>query len=538
MKVVIIGGAGVFGSRLADLLIRDGHDVTLAGRKAPTALARELGAQAIKLDRSGDLAPLWALSPDIVVDAAGPFHAYGDDPYRIPRKTIDRHIHYLDLADDADFCAGLSRLHDSAVVSGSIALSGVSSVPALSSAVVADLVEGADDVDTIRIAILPGNKAPRGRSVIASILHQAGTPIEVTIDGERMRCRSWSDRRTFDLGEGRPRAAYLIRVPDLDLFPQRFGARTVTFHAGLDLDVQGRGLVFWSWLRWQLGLPLPGWLTDLTLWLSGKLANLGRDTGGMVVEVVGRWGKDWQIRRWQLTVRDGKGPCIPGVPIRTVLRNIEAVQRGAGPAIHTLPLASFEDSMADLPVAFERSSQSIAPLFQQVLGPSFAGLPSEVQTTHAVFGPLRLTGRGSVERGKGVWSSLLATVFRFPKATDDIHVEVLKTPRPDGSEIWRRTFGRQIFTSQLRAGPNGMTERFGPLTFDLGLHVANGALHFPVTSGRLGPLPLPRWLLPRSDAREQAEYGTFRFDVALYAPITGRKMVHYRGHLSRRGMEE
>ena len=40
MKVLVIGGAGVFGSRLARLLVRDGHSVTLGGRNL--AKAQEL----------------------------------------------------------------------------------------------------------------------------------------------------------------------------------------------------------------------------------------------------------------------------------------------------------------------------------------------------------------------------------------------------------------------------------------------------------------------------------------------------------------
>ena len=32
MKIVVLGGYGVFGSGLAELLLRDGHTVWLAGR--------------------------------------------------------------------------------------------------------------------------------------------------------------------------------------------------------------------------------------------------------------------------------------------------------------------------------------------------------------------------------------------------------------------------------------------------------------------------------------------------------------------------
>jgi hypothetical protein len=77
-----------------------------------------------------------------------------------------------------------------------------------------------------------------------------------------------------------------------------------------------------------------------------------------------------------------------------------------------------------------------------------------------------------------------------------------------------------------------MTEGFGPFTFRLALTARDGALHYPVTAGRLGPIALPRWLLPGSEAREYVEDGRFHFDVRLTAPLTGALMVHYRGYLT------
>lgn len=77
-----------------------------------------------------------------------------------------------------------------------------------------------------------------------------------------------------------------------------------------------------------------------------------------------------------------------------------------------------------------------------------------------------------------------------------------------------------------------MSERFGAFTFGIGLRVGEGALHFPVTRGRLGPLPLPRPLLPESRATESAEDGRFRFDVELRAPLGLGPIVRYRGWLA------
>ncbi|MCY0152146.1 saccharopine dehydrogenase NADP-binding domain-containing protein [Hoeflea alexandrii] len=107
MKVVVLGGYGVFGSRLAELLVRDGHDVVVAGRSLSKAqaLSGRLGCKALAVDVRREPDALFAGSPDVVVDAVGPFQTYGHDPYVIPRLCIEHGADYLDLSDDAAFTA-------------------------------------------------------------------------------------------------------------------------------------------------------------------------------------------------------------------------------------------------------------------------------------------------------------------------------------------------------------------------------------------------------------------------------------------------
>lgn len=170
-------------------------------------------------------------------------------------------------------------------------------------------------------------------------------------------------------------------------------------------------------------------------------------------------------------------------------------------------------------------------LFPRYLGADFAALPGEVQALHRIDGTVTWHGTASVTRGTSLWSRLIAALFRFPKAVAETPVTVTMTPRPDG-EVWVRQFGTSRFRSHLRLNAGRITERFGPFTFDLNLHVADGALHFPVTAGRIGPVPLPRRALPVSVAREYAADGRFRFDVAIHAPLTGALIVHYKGWLA------
>lgn len=533
MKVAIIGGYGVFGSRLCRLLTRDGHDVVVVGRNADSAkaLAEDIGAMSLALDRSADLAPLWALDIDAVVDAAGPFHAYGDDPYRLAKDAIAHRVHYLDLADDADFCAGIVALDQDAKDAGVFVLSGMSSVPALSSAAVAHLAKDVDAIDTIETAILPGNKAPRGQAVIDSILHQAGTDIDVTIDGTVTQVQSWSLSRMFDLPGNLKRRGYAIRVPDQPLFPAFFNARTVKFHAGLEVGLMNHGLAAFAWVRHKIGFGIPGWLTKATRRAAQLLAWMGTNTGGMTVRVVVRVGDQWQARTWRLLAREGEGPYIPAISVRAILRNPDLSQAGARPGLAVFDLADAEAAMTDLAVETDTQSVDLTPLFPKVLGPAFAQLDPAVRRSHQIYGVRRLSGTAQITRGAGIWPSVLAKLFGFPKAANDVPVTVTKSATPKG-ERWTRAFGDQVFHSHLSQGQNGMTETFGPFTFDLGLHVENGHLCFPVTAGRCFGVPMPRMFLPQSDAKEADVDGAFTFDVALKAPLTGQLIVRYQGRLS------
>jgi saccharopine dehydrogenase-like NADP-dependent oxidoreductase len=138
-RVLILGGYGNFGKRIAQALTREGIPVIIAGRskEKADALARTLPAslgEAAALDAAGDVpAELGRLRPAVVVNTCGPFQT---SKYHVARACIARRVHYVDLADGRDFVTGIvaldeqARRHDVAVISGA------STVPALSSAVI------------------------------------------------------------------------------------------------------------------------------------------------------------------------------------------------------------------------------------------------------------------------------------------------------------------------------------------------------------------------------------------------------------------
>ncbi len=352
MKVLIIGGYGVFGSLTARLLVRDGHQLWLAGRhpEKGRALAQELNAQTLKLNIGKAPEILFEAEPDVVIDAAGPFQYYGDDPYKIPRLCIANRCHYLDLSDSATFTKGIAVLNTDAMAAGVFALSGASSVPGLSSSIVADLIEDLDEVDLIDIAILPGNRALRGMSVIKSIVGAVGRPYQIWREGAWQTTIGWTDRKLYQLEPGLWRAGYCVDVPDIALLPALAGAKSVAFRAGLELPLMNLALYLLARLRQYGCFELPDMAYSALYLLSKLLYPFGSDRGGMEVSVSGKLRGDDVKRKWRLIAEHGHGPFVPGVMCRAILREHTNINTGARPCLAELSRPLVESAMEDLEI--------------------------------------------------------------------------------------------------------------------------------------------------------------------------------------------
>src|SRR6185295_14947439 len=96
-KILIVGGYGIFGGRLVELL-EDEPRLTLLVSGRSLERAREFCASRtqakanlvpVVFERDGaSSTPLAALQPSLVVDASGPFQQYGEQPYRLVEHCI------------------------------------------------------------------------------------------------------------------------------------------------------------------------------------------------------------------------------------------------------------------------------------------------------------------------------------------------------------------------------------------------------------------------------------------------------------------
>ncbi len=545
----MVGGAGAFGARLvAGLAATTDLPVIVAGRDLARAeaVARtvpEGRGRAVRLDAARvGASELRGIGAGIVVDAAGPFQ--GGAPV-LARAAIEAGLPYLDLADGRDFVAAFPALDAAARAKGVVALTGASSTPALSNAALDALTEGWRAVETVRVAIVPGNRAPRGLSVMRAILSYAGQPVRVLRAGA-WQCRpGWGFLSRITVpGLGR-RFASLCETPDLDILPARFPVlRTALFRAGLELPALHLGLSLASLpVRWRL-LPSLVPFARPFLAMAGGLDRFGSDRGGMSVEALGRDAAGRPTRAvWSLVAEAGDGPYVPTLPALAAIRRLTdpsaaPIPPGARPCTGVLPLAAIEAEMARLAIRTRRDTDHPAPLFERALGTGFAGMPEAVRALHGSVGDGAFHGRAEVLRGRGAAVALVAGLFRLPPAMADGPIRVTMEPDPEaGEERWTRSFPGRRFSSRMRlAGPGGrgrVREWFGPFAMDLAVSAHPAGLDMAVTGWRLGPLPLPRALRPTTQASERVDaQGRFRFDVALFLPFVGL-LVHYRGWLIR-----
>ena len=146
-RVLIIGGYGNFCSYIARSLAGDADIRLLIGaRSAAKAQAFAASLDAIhpaeghSLDIDGDLTEaLKRIAPDIVIHTTGPFQT---QDHRVAHACITLGCHYLDLADAGEFVATIDRLDAEAKAKNVLAVSGASSVPCLTAAVIDAYLSG------------------------------------------------------------------------------------------------------------------------------------------------------------------------------------------------------------------------------------------------------------------------------------------------------------------------------------------------------------------------------------------------------------
>jgi len=251
-RVLVIGGAGYFGSLLVEELLEYTDAQIIIGGRNKKRIGEFCRTNPARLT-SQEVDILQAPSVEraleqvqVAVCAAGPFQSL---PTTLLEFCLARNVHYIDLSDNREFvCRARKLAADSARESRAAVCSGWSAVPALSGLLAAMAVENLTTIESINIQIAPGNRFPRSTGTVASLLSSVGHAFEVWKDGHWRTVTGWSEPRSFEFPEPVGlRKGYLVDVPDHEIFPRIFPAGCVEFRVSSEIQFFNSALSLLAW---------------------------------------------------------------------------------------------------------------------------------------------------------------------------------------------------------------------------------------------------------------------------------------------------
>lgn len=371
-RILVLGGYGFFGARICAALARNPRiQLLIAGRNADkaTALAYQLGLRAENARALDAASPqlsqaLRKLGVTTLIHTAGPFQ---DQGYAVAQAAIQAGAHYIDLADGRDHVGGIGTLDAAARRANVTVVSGASSLPALTCAVIDRYLPEFSRLDAVRSGISSGALVP-GIATLRAVLGYCGQPFRVLEDGRWIVEYGWLDtiEHVFPNPVG-ARPLGRCDVPDLDLLPKRYpGLRTASFHAGY-ASRTAHGVTEWIAKRVRArklasALPLAALLYRVARWLQP----IASDRGAMFVTLDGvDPDGDALSLTWHLVARDNDGPNIPcaaAIALAGKLAAGESFAPGAYPCMGMLTVEELLEPLKGL------SIRELAPANARNLG--------------------------------------------------------------------------------------------------------------------------------------------------------------------------
>lgn len=361
-RVLIIGGYGNFGSFISRRLAKeDNLHIIIAGRSKEKAekLANEVGGEAAVIDINRNLAEVLNMTkPDIVIHTSGPFQS---QDYDVAKACITHGCHYIDLADGRSFVENINSLDAEAKRKDVLVISGASSVPCLTSALVDHYKCEFHTLEKLDYGITTAQKTNRGLATTAAILGYTGKKFQTSIDGKMHDVYGWQSLHGRTYPELGWRLLGNCDVPDLALFPKRYPElKTVRFYAGLEIPFIH--ITLWA-LSWLVRIKLIRNLEKAAPFLlktSYLFDWLGSANSAFHMELSGKdeSGKDKTIK-FDLTAKSGDGPnipCMPAILMAQKLASGKCKKTGASPCVGFITLDEYLSALGELDISWTPKS--------------------------------------------------------------------------------------------------------------------------------------------------------------------------------------
>ena len=363
-RVLILGGYGNFGSYIARSLAPEPCiQLLIAGRsrERANAFAASLDAanpaEGHAIDIAFDIgAYLSNVAPDMVIHTVGPFQGQS---YSVAEACIRSQCHYVDLADGRAFVSGIGALDADARAADVLVISGASSVPCLTAAIVDEAKQRFSSIEDLDYGISAAQQTNRGLATASSVLSYVGRPFTTLRNGAPRTVFGWQDLHSERYPELGTRLFGNCDIPDLELFPSRYATlRNIRFCAGHENKLLHLATWLLSWtVRIGLLRPLGRHAERLLKW-SFLFDPFGSSRSGFHMYLRGR-GLDGgeRVERVYIIARQGHGPFIPCMPAIILAKRLAQrglSQRGARPCLDLIGLEEFSDALHGLDISIIR----------------------------------------------------------------------------------------------------------------------------------------------------------------------------------------
>jgi Saccharopine dehydrogenase NADP binding domain len=278
---VVFGGYGTFGGIVARELAKQGILVTVAGRDGARAefFAESLGPvhRGLAADVTNpDSCRASLQNQTVAVNCAGPFGPFADT---LLEACLDRGCHYVDIADDRDYCRLVRGKNEFFEHKSLAAVYGCSSLPAISGALALSVLRDVEmKPERVRVTLLIGNNNPKGRAAIASLVHGLGKPIQAP----QGIIRGFRNREVAPLPPPFDRrAVFNFDSPEYDLFPELLGVQSVAVKVGFEFRPANYAFALLA----TLGLNFGTKTTNIFAWLGNHAPRFGTSGAAIMTEL-------------------------------------------------------------------------------------------------------------------------------------------------------------------------------------------------------------------------------------------------------------
>lgn len=328
--VLVLGGYGRCGSRLVSLLLagsspdkesglpaEPGIQCIAAGRNPPSSLRNQI-VVALDANDTSSLKSTLGQGVDVVVNVCGDLEKNG---INVAKTCLESGVNYIDMGAGKEYTTEFLKLNRQAAKENISLVTNAGASPVLSTILADYLATEFEQVTQIDVVYSPGNKSTGTRGSTYDLLKKLGKQIRVKERGRWHEYHVWeqSQKTVFPDPVGK-RRLFMDEAMELEIFPSRYGANSVTFRSGFELPIFNLGA---TWLarrkrkkkgkRPEVYAPL---LANAAWWLR----NFGSDKDALGVLMKGEINDQEVSHVAYLVSRSESSLVIPCAPIASLVK--------------------------------------------------------------------------------------------------------------------------------------------------------------------------------------------------------------------------